>query len=108
MNEEKVAKLIHELLLEIGEDPEREGLIKTPLRAARAWDFLSKGYGESMDDIVNQAVFKAECSNMIIVRDIEVYSLCEHHMLPFYGRAHIGYIPRDKVLVVSKLARLTD
>jgi len=108
MNEERVAELIHELLIEIGEDPEREGIVKTPLRAARAWEFLTKGYHESLEDIVNQAVFEAEANNMIIVRDIELYSLCEHHMLPFYGRAHIGYIPKDKVLGVSKLARITD
>ena len=108
MNEERVAELIRELLSEIGEDPEREGLIKTPLRAAKAWEFLTKGYHEDPDEIVNQAVFEAPYNNMIIVRDIEVYSLCEHHMLPFYGRAHIGYIPKDKVLGVSKLARITD
>ena len=108
MNEEKVAGLIRELLIEIGEDPEREGIVKTPLRAARAWEFLTRGYHENLDDLINNAVFQASCSNMVIVRDIEVYSLCEHHMLPFYGRAHIGYIPTDKVLGVSKLARLTD
>jgi len=108
MNEERVAELIRELLIEIGEDPEREGILKTPLRSARAWAFLTKGYHEKMEDIINEAVFETEANNMIIVRDIEVYSLCEHHMLPFYGRAHIGYIPKDKVLGVSKLARLTD
>ena len=108
MNEERVAELIRELLIEIGEDPEREGIVKTPLRAARAWEFLTKGYHEKLEDIVNQAVFESEANNMVIVRDIELYSLCEHHMLPFFGRAHIGYIPKDKVLGVSKLARITD
>jgi GTP cyclohydrolase I len=108
MNEERVANLVRELLIEIGEDPEREGLVRTPLRAARAWEFLTRGYHEDKEEIINQAIFKASCSNMIIVRGIEVYSLCEHHMLPFFGRAHIGYIPKDKVLGVSKLARLTD
>ncbi len=108
MNEERVAQLVHELLTEIGEDPNREGLLKTPLRVARALEFLTKGYREDPSDLVNQAVFESEANNMIIVRDIEVYSLCEHHMLPFYGRCHIGYIARDKVLGVSKLARITD
>jgi len=108
MNEERVAELVRELLIEIGEDPEREGLIKTPLRAAKAWEFLTSGYTQSQEEIVNQAIFETEANNMIIVRDIEVYSLCEHHMLPFFGRAHIGYISKDKVLGVSKLARLTD
>ena len=108
MNEERVVNLVRELLIEIGEDPEREGLVRTPLRAARAWEFLTKGYHEDKEEIINQAIFEASYNNMIIVRDIEVYSLCEHHMLPFFGRAHIGYIPKDKVLGVSKLARLTD
>jgi len=108
MNEERVAQLVHELLTEIGEDPNREGLLKTPLRVARALEFLTRGYREDPQDLVNQAVFESESNNMIIVRDIEVYSLCEHHMLPFYGRCHIGYIAKDKVLGVSKLARITD
>ena len=108
MNEERVAQLVHELLTEIGEDPDREGLLKTPLRVARALEFLTRGYREDPQDLVNQAVFESESNNMIIVRDIEVYSLCEHHMLPFYGRCHIGYIAKDKVLGVSKLARITD
>ena len=108
MNEERVAHLVRELLVEIGEDPEREGLTKTPLRVARTLEFLTRGYRQDPRELVNQAVFEGEANNMIIVRDIEVYSLCEHHMLPFYGRAHIGYISRDKVLGVSKLARITD
>jgi GTP cyclohydrolase I len=108
MNEERVAQLVHELLTEIGEDPDREGLLKTPLRVARALEFLTKGYREDPKDVINQAAFESEVNNMIIVRDIEVYSLCEHHILPFYGRCHIGYIARDKVLGVSKLARITD
>ena len=108
MNEEKVAKLIKELLSEIGEDPSREGLIKTPLRVAKAWAFLTQGYQTSTQDIINNAIFTSEANNMIIARDIEVYSLCEHHMLPFYGKCHIGYIARKKVLGVSKLARIVD
>ncbi|MBM3240843.1 GTP cyclohydrolase I FolE [Candidatus Poribacteria bacterium] len=108
MNEQRVAHLVREILLEIGEDPDREGLLKTPERVARALEFLTKGYRQNPQDEVNNAVFESAANNMIIVRDIEVYSLCEHHMLPFYGRAHIGYIAKDKVLGVSKLARITD
>lgn len=108
MNVEKVSALIKELLIEIGEDPDREGLLKTPSRVAKAFEFLTKGYRDNIGDLVNQAVFKSEANNMIIARDIEVYSLCEHHMLPFYGRCHIGYIAQDKVLGVSKLARIVD
>jgi GTP cyclohydrolase I len=108
MNIDRVAELVRELLIEIGEDPDREGLLKTPDRVAKAWEFLTKGYRTDIEGIVNEAVFGSEANNMIIARDIEVYSLCEHHMLPFYGRCHIAYIARDKVLGVSKLARLTD
>lgn len=108
MNQEKVEKLVRELLIEFGENPDREGLIKTPSRVARAFEFLTKGYRQDSEEIINQALFEAEANNMIIVRDIEVYSLCEHHMLPFYGCCHIGYIPQGKVLGVSKLARITD
>jgi len=108
MNEERVAQLVHELLIEIGEDPDREGLLKTPLRVARALDFLTRGYRQDPQDLVNQAVFKSEANNMIIVRDIELYSLCEHHMLPFYGRCHVGYICQGKVFGLSKVARLVD
>lgn len=108
MNETRVAELIKELLLEIGEDPAREGLQKTPERVARAWTYLSEGYRMDPKVVINNAVFKAQANNMIIARDIEVYSLCEHHMLPFFGRCHIGYIAKDKVLGVSKLARIAD
>ena len=103
-----MAELIRELLIEIGEDPNREGLRKTPERAARSWEYLTSGYHRNVDEVINGAVFESEANNMIIVRDIEVYSLCEHHMLPFYGRVHIGYIARDTVLGVSKLARIAD
>ena len=108
MNVERVTELVRELLLEIGEDPDREGLLRTPQRVALAWEFLTSGYSADREAIVNQAVFASEVNNMIIARDIEVYSMCEHHMLPFYGRCHIAYIASDKVLGVSKLARLTD
>jgi len=108
VNKKKVLKLIRELLIEIGENPDREGLKKTPQRVANTIEFLTQGYKISPRQVVNNAVFKSEANNMIIVRDIEIYSLCEHHLLPFYGRCHIGYIPKDKVLGVSKICRLVD
>ena len=108
MNIERVARLVRELLKEIGEDPEREGLLKTPERVARAYEFLTAGYRDSMSSVTNNAVFQSEANNMIVARDIEVYSLCEHHMLPFFGRCHIGYIADKQVIGVSKLARIVD
>lgn len=108
MNKKRVAGLVRELLKEMGEDPAREGLIKTPERVAAAYDFLTSGYRMSVKGIVNGAVFAAEANNMVLLKNIEVYSLCEHHMLPFFGRCHIGYIPKKKVLGVSKLARIVD
>ena len=104
----ETSELIHQLLINVGEDPEREGLRKTPERVAKSYDFLLSGYRINPDDVVGDAIFHEECNHMIIVKDIEVYSLCEHHMLPFYGRCHIGYIPRGKVFGVSKFARLVD
>jgi GTP cyclohydrolase I len=108
MNVERVAELIRELLVEIGEDPSREGLLKTPMRVAKAFEFLTGGYRTDPQTVINEALFESSANNMIIARDIEVYSMCEHHMLPFYGRAHVGYIANEKVLGVSKLARLVD
>ncbi|MGD0090720.1 MAG: GTP cyclohydrolase I FolE [Planctomycetota bacterium] len=108
MNLEHVQALVRELLLEIGENPNREGLLKTPERVAKSFEFLTRGYRENVKTIINNAVFASSANNMIIVRDIEVYSLCEHHMLPFFGRCHVGYIAKAKVLGVSKLARIID
>jgi len=108
MDEQRVAELVRELLEELGENPDREGLRKTPQRVAKAWAFLTQGYSQEPKDVVNNAVFRSQANNMIIARDIEVYSLCEHHMLPFFGRCHIGYIASDKVLGVSKLARIVE
>jgi GTP cyclohydrolase I len=104
----RVERLIRQLLIELGEDPQREGLARTPHRVAKAMEFLTSGYRTDVETMINGAVFEAEANNMIIVRDIEVYSLCEHHMLPFFGRCHIGYIADGKVLGVSKLARIVD
>jgi GTP cyclohydrolase I len=101
-------ELYKDLLSRIGEDPGREGLRDTPDRAAKAMDFLTQGYRQKLEDVINDAVFTVDDNHMIIVRDIELYSLCEHHMLPFFGKCHIGYIPEGKVLGVSKLARIVD
>ena len=108
MNHERVEQLVRELLVEIGEDPDREGLVDTPRRVAASYAFLTSGYAMNAEEIVHGAVFAHDTQNMVIVRDIELYSLCEHHLLPFYGRAHIGYIGKDQVVGVSKLARLVD
>ena len=107
-NLERIEALVRQLLVELGEDPDREGLVRTPLRVAKAFAFLTQGYRADLDTVINQALFTQDTSSMVIVKDIEVYSMCEHHMLPFFGRCHIGYIPNGKVFGVSKLARLVD
>ena len=104
----KNEELIRQLLANLGENPDREGLLKTPERVSKSLSYLLRGYQEDPAKIVGEAIFHEECNHMVIVRDIEVYSMCEHHMLPFYGRCHIGYIPKGKVYGVSKLARLVD
>jgi GTP cyclohydrolase I len=107
-NLDRIEKLVRQLLIELGEDPEREGLARTPMRVAKALSFLTHGYRADLGQVINQALFTQDTSSMVIVKDIEVYSMCEHHMLPFFGRCHIGYIPNGKVFGVSKLARLVD
>ncbi len=103
-----LADLTHRWLQLIGEDPQREGLVKTPQRVEKAWHFITGGYRMTLEEVANDAIFEAEGSEMVVVKDIEFYSMCEHHMLPFFGRAHIGYIPNGKILGLSKFARLTD
>ena len=100
--------LIRQLLVQLGEDPDREGLRDTPKRMASSLSFLTHGYQIDPADIIKDAIFAEECNHMVIVRNIELYSLCEHHMLPFFGSCHIGYIPKGRVFGVSKLARLVD
>ena len=107
-DEKRIAGLVRDLLVELGEDPDREGLKRTPMRVAKSLGFLTQGYRQSVRKVVNGALFTSGTNHMVILKDIELYSLCEHHMLPFYGRCAIGYISRGKVLGVSKLARIVD
>src|SRR5688500_7407505 len=100
--------LIRQLLTELGEDPDREGLTRTPLRVERALKFLTSGYGADIDEVINNALFTVDYSEMVIVKDIDFYSLCEHHLLPFFGKCHIAYIPQQKVIGLSKIPRLVD
>ena len=104
----KLTKIYHDLLDAIGEDSSRQGLAKTPARAARAMEFLTQGYRQSVEEIVNDAIFDSEASEIILVKDIELYSLCEHHLIPFIGKAHVAYIPNGKVVGLSKTARIVD
>lgn len=100
--------IFRKLIIDAGEDPARQGLKDTPARAARAYAFLTKGYAEDINKVINGAIFTSDNDEMIIVKDIEMYSLCEHHLLPFFGKCHVGYIPRGKVLGLSKVARIVD
>lgn len=101
-------QLYKEILVQVGEDITREGLVDTPERAANAMRYLTKGYHENLDDIINDALFDSDMSEMVVVKDIEMYSMCEHHLLPFLGKCHVGYIPNGKVLGLSKIARIVD
>jgi GTP cyclohydrolase I len=105
---QKMAEFNKEILKIIGENPEREGLLKTPERVAKSMQYLTKGYSENPDEIMQSAIFNEDHNEMIIVKDIELYSLCEHHMLPFFGKAHIAYIPTGKIVGLSKIPRVVD
>ncbi len=104
----KLAGLMADIIRDLGEDATREGLAKTPQRAAKAFSFLTKGYEEDIDSVVNGAVFSTDNDDMVIVKNIELYSLCEHHLLPFFGKCHVAYIPAGKVIGLSKVARIVD
>jgi len=105
---EDLTELYESILRGIGEDPAREGLVKTPERAARALQYLTRGYHQTLDEVVNNAIFESDNEEMILVKDIELYSLCEHHLLPFIGKCHVAYIPTGKVIGLSKIARIVD
>jgi len=108
VSDEELADAVRTMLIAVGEDPEREGLLKTPKRVAEAMRFLTSGYNQSLEDLVNGAIFDEGHEEMVLVRDINFFSLCEHHMLPFMGRAHVAYIPNQKVVGLSKLARIVE
>tara|TARA_B100000408_G_scaffold86959_1_gene66582 strand:+ start:215 stop:784 length:570 start_codon:yes stop_codon:yes gene_type:complete len=107
-NHDILEQITRKLLKEIGENPDREGLVRTPSRVAKSWEFFSKGYNQNLEDIINNAIFEEDAKDMVIVRDIEFFSLCEHHLLPFFGKAHVGYIPNGKVIGLSKIPRIID
>ncbi len=108
MNINEVSKNVEAILKEIGEDPNREGLIKTPERVAKAYEFLTQGYNQNIEEVLNGAVFEEKYDEMVIVKDIDFYSMCEHHLLPFFGKIHIAYIPKGKIVGLSKIPRIVD
>mgnify|MGYP001457889713 CR=1 FL=1 len=105
---EKIINLTFSLLEEIGEDPTREGLLKTPSRVSKAWSFFSDGYKQDLTKIINNAIFNEDSKDMVVVRDVEFFSLCEHHLLPFFGKAHVAYIPDGKIVGLSKIPRIVN
>jgi GTP cyclohydrolase I len=108
VNQEKVKALVKTLLSEIGEDPKREGLLNTPKRVAKAYEFLTRGYDQDIDEVMNKAVFNERYDEMVLVKNIDFYSMCEHHLLPFYGKVHVAYIPNGKIVGLSKIPRIVE
>jgi GTP cyclohydrolase I len=107
-DEESIASLMNKILLKIGEDTEREGLIRTPDRAEKALRFLTSGYEMDVQSIINGALFHEKCDEMVVIKDIEFFSMCEHHLLPFFGKMHVAYLPKDKLIGLSKVPRVVD
>jgi len=108
MDNEKVKNIISDLLKNIGENPQREGLLETPRRVADAYEFLTSGYNKKIEEVMNEALFNEKYDEMVLVKNIDFYSLCEHHMLPFYGKVHVAYIPDGKIIGLSKIPRIVD
>jgi GTP cyclohydrolase I len=108
LDKNKTKNLINDLLIQIGEDPTREGLLTTPKRVAEAYEFLTKGYNQNIEEVINDAIFTEKYDEMVLVKNIDFYSLCEHHMLPFYGKVHVAYIPDGKIVGLSKIPRIVD
>jgi GTP cyclohydrolase IA len=107
-NTSTIERLIYDFLKELGEDPTREGLERTPARVAKAYDYLTSGYRQRVEDVLNDALFTEEYDEMVVVKDIDYFSLCEHHLLPFFGRAHVAYMPSRKIVGLSKIPRLVE
>jgi GTP cyclohydrolase IA len=108
MADSRIQESVKNILLEVGEDPEREGLLRTPLRVEKAYHYLTRGYSADLQQIINGAIFHEECNEMVLVKNVEFYSLCEHHMLPFYGRCHVAYLPKNQIIGLSKIPRIID
>jgi len=108
LDKNKTKNLITDLLVQIGEDPTREGLLTTPKRVAEAYEFLTKGYNQDIEEVINDAIFTEKYDEMVLVKNIDFYSMCEHHMLPFYGKVHVAYIPDGKIIGLSKIPRIVD
>ena len=108
MDKTRIPEYVTGILESIGEDPRREGLVRTPTRVADSLEFLTRGYEVSLEEVLNNAVFEEECDEMVVVKDIELYSMCEHHMLPFFGKAHVAYVPDGRIVGLSKIPRIVD